>query len=482
VACARPQPVNPSDSVRPYPFIDQVDRGLNLIQSSYAGSAKVNGDQIVADFLTRIERAYPGLVAAVPAPGGGWVLGDRTGRRTIISPGTGLSELRGRLFAILDATYLALGPTWNGDLRLAPERLALAALFCQLDTRSALLPPMEAADNALLSPSMRGRLVGAARAEANPSAGVLCASKGKADDTTRSAEGGAGRDLVGAADDVEPIGPLSGGDVLWKGVDHGLLYLRAVEFNRGAALRLADVLERANEANGGPPAGLVVNLLDVGDGLPEEARAVADLFLPAGDAFVTVRGAASSPEISRTTTDGHERTLPVVLLVDGTTSGPATLLAGLLQEHGRALVMGAEAPSDATIQQLFPLEPLLGAVLLTVGRVGVAGNAGFAGVVPQVRWPPDPAATASQRPMGLGRAGQVPALLSCARAVIRTTGSADPEGLRLAFVRLAAVPGLGGPCQTSTGEQNGVVPSDPAPERSSGPLGAPDRRELPLKF
>ena len=110
---------------------------------------------------------------------------------------------------------------------------------------------------------------------------------------------------------------------------------------------------------------LVLDLRGNPGGLLDEGVAVADLFLNPGQEVVRTRGRA--PEANRTWTDRAPQrwpALPVVVLVDGASASASEIVAGALQDHDRALIVGAPSYGKGSAQTLLPM-PEGGALKLT---------------------------------------------------------------------------------------------------------------------
>ncbi len=101
---------------------------------------------------------------------------------------------------------------------------------------------------------------------------------------------------------------------------------------------------------------LVLDLRGNPGGLLEEGIAVSELFLAAGDAIVETRGRGrgQSREL-RSGGTGAYAELPVVVLVDGTSASASEIVAGALQDHDRALVVGVPTYGKGSVQTLFQL-------------------------------------------------------------------------------------------------------------------------------
>ena len=103
-------------------------------------------------------------------------------------------------------------------------------------------------------------------------------------------------------------------------------------------------------------ASVVLDLRGNPGGLLDQGVSVADLFLEAGQPIVRIQG--RTPETKHTFTDrGAQRwpTLPVVLLVNEGSASAAEIVAGALQDHDRALVLGRPTFGKGSAQSVVPL-------------------------------------------------------------------------------------------------------------------------------
>ena len=102
--------------------------------------------------------------------------------------------------------------------------------------------------------------------------------------------------------------------------------------------------------------GLVLDLRDNGGGIVEQSLAVSSLFLKDGQSIVNVRGRNSPDEIARASSEHLSDQLPLVVLTDGNSASASEIVAGALQDHDRALVLGTTSFGKGLVQSLFPLE------------------------------------------------------------------------------------------------------------------------------
>ena len=113
---------------------------------------------------------------------------------------------------------------------------------------------------------------------------------------------------------------------------------------------------------------LVFDLRGDPGGLLTQGIAVSDLFLDPGQEIVSTRGRA--PDASHTYRDGRPQRwpkLPIVALVNGGTASAAEIIAGALQDHDRALVVGTPTFGKGLVQSLYMLSPET-ALKLTTAR------------------------------------------------------------------------------------------------------------------
>jgi len=134
---------------------------------------------------------------------------------------------------------------------------------------------------------------------------------------------------------------------------NGVGYIPLQTFNENATDEVEDAV---NKLIAQGAKGLVLDLRDNGGGIVEQALHVGSLFLKDGQAIVTVRARGAADEVSKTDADHVAVGVPLVVLTDGGTASAAEIVAGALQDHDRALVLGATTYGKGLVQSLYGLD------------------------------------------------------------------------------------------------------------------------------
>jgi len=113
---------------------------------------------------------------------------------------------------------------------------------------------------------------------------------------------------------------------------------------------------------------LILDLRSNPGGLLEQGLRVSDLFLDPGEKIVSLRG--RTPEANREYDDSTTQrwpALPIVVLVDDRSASAAEIVAGALQDHDRAVIVGESTYGKGSAQTIIPL-PDVGALKITTAR------------------------------------------------------------------------------------------------------------------
>tara|TARA_R100001369_G_scaffold1315_1_gene4591 strand:- start:2646 stop:3983 length:1338 start_codon:yes stop_codon:yes gene_type:complete len=145
--------------------------------------------------------------------------------------------------------------------------------------------------------------------------------------------------------------------------------LRVTTFNEQTYPKLKEGLDEQVKAAGGIEnvSGFVVDLRNNPGGLLNQAIAVSDAFLEEGE-IVSTRGrdAANGDRTNATPGDLAEGK-PIVVLINGGSASASEIVAGALQDHRRAIVVGTKSFGKGSVQTIMPLRGE-GAMRLTTAR------------------------------------------------------------------------------------------------------------------
>lgn len=138
-------------------------------------------------------------------------------------------------------------------------------------------------------------------------------------------------------------------------LDGGYVYARITSFSDTTAADFATGIANVRRDRGAKPRGVVIDLRNNPGGVLESAVEVADQMLDAG-AIVSADGRTPASRFSMAATPGELLPgVPVVLLVNGSTASAAEILAGALQDHHRATLLGRRTFGKGSVQTVMPI-------------------------------------------------------------------------------------------------------------------------------
>lgn len=138
----------------------------------------------------------------------------------------------------------------------------------------------------------------------------------------------------------------------------GVAHVKVKNFQERSDLYLKKELDRLRGLNGNRELrGLVLDLRNNPGGLLDQAVAIGDRFLPGNLTVVTTKGrngrnATEEKSRERDT----ERPYPVVVLVNAGSASASEIVAGALQDHNRAVIMGTPTFGKGSVQTVIELE------------------------------------------------------------------------------------------------------------------------------
>jgi carboxyl-terminal processing protease len=166
-------------------------------------------------------------------------------------------------------------------------------------------------------------------------------------------------------------------------------YLRVTVFNEQTEVGIRKAAEELKHANKHGLAGLVLDLRNNPGGLLDQAVSVSDDFLDAGE-IVSTRG-RKKEEGQRFFAKTGELfpNVPMVVLINGGSASAAEIVAGALQDHHRAVVVGSKSFGKGSVQTVIPL-PGHGAMRLTTARYYTPSGRSIqnTGIEPDITVPP----------------------------------------------------------------------------------------------
>jgi carboxyl-terminal processing protease len=197
-----------------------------------------------------------------------------------------------------------------------------------------------------------------------------------------------------------------------KEVEPGYASIRVTQFQEHTGENLATAIEQVFKENPGGVKGLVLDLRNDPGGLLNSAVAVAATFLPS-DVLVVytdgrtedakmrlnasrenyLRGSMRDDYIAKL--PAEIKTLPLVVLVNAGSASASEIVAGALQDHKRAVVMGTQTFGKGSVQTILPLGNNTAIKLTTARYYTPSGRSIQAkGISPDITVAEDPGSTA----------------------------------------------------------------------------------------
>ena len=155
-------------------------------------------------------------------------------------------------------------------------------------------------------------------------------------------------------------------------LEPGYAYFRVSQFQEQTGETLSRAIEKHFKENTGPMRGIVLDLRNDPGGLLNGAVAVSAAFLPAGSLVVYTDGRTEDSKMRLNASPEHylrgrlkddynkrlpaeAKTVPMVVLVNAGSASASEIVAGALQDHKRAVIMGQSTFGKGSVQTILPL-------------------------------------------------------------------------------------------------------------------------------
>jgi carboxyl-terminal processing protease len=174
--------------------------------------------------------------------------------------------------------------------------------------------------------------------------------------------------------------------VKYKTLDNGYGYLRISQFQEKTDDDLVKALAALRSESGGKLLGLVLDLRNDPGGLLDQAVRVAEHFIDENELIVYTEGREKDSQMRFTSrkTD-KEPHYPIVVLINSGSASASEIVAGALQDHKRAVIMGTQSFGKGSVQTIIPLTDNSGLRLTTARYYTPSGRSIQAkGITPDI--------------------------------------------------------------------------------------------------
>jgi carboxyl-terminal processing protease len=156
--------------------------------------------------------------------------------------------------------------------------------------------------------------------------------------------------------------------VRWHEEGDDVGYVRITQFNEQTTEGLKQAITEINNKTGDKLKGFIVDIRNNPGGLLDQAISVSDAFLEKGE-IVSTRG-RNPDETQRFNARAGDLTKgkPVIVLINGGSASASEIVAGALQDHKRATILGTRSFGKGSVQTIIPLGSGNGALRLTTAR------------------------------------------------------------------------------------------------------------------
>lgn len=146
-----------------------------------------------------------------------------------------------------------------------------------------------------------------------------------------------------------------------------VVYIRISSFSEDVDTMIAKAIKDAKKKLGDKLKGVVIDVRNNPGGLLDQAVNVSDLFLDKGE-IVSTRSRNEEDTVKYTAKEGDiAKGLPIVVIINDGSASASEIVAGALQDHKRAIILGEKSFGKGSVQTVIPLGKY-GAMRLTTAR------------------------------------------------------------------------------------------------------------------
>ena len=154
-------------------------------------------------------------------------------------------------------------------------------------------------------------------------------------------------------------------------IEPGYGYLRISQFQERTVPAMTEALQAMHQTNGGPLKGLIIDLRDDPGGLLNGAVGVSAAFLQNGQLVVSTKGRDGKENMNLKAQPADYqigsskdplaglpaefKTIPITVLINSGSASASEIVAGALQDHKRAVIVGTQSFGKGSVQSVMPL-------------------------------------------------------------------------------------------------------------------------------
>jgi len=152
----------------------------------------------------------------------------------------------------------------------------------------------------------------------------------------------------------------------WR-IENNIGYLRLTSFTEQSSIGIEKGMKKIKEKLGRKLKGIILDLRNNPGGLLDQAIKISDAFLERGEIVSTRSRRANDAQRFNAKKGDLAEKLPMVVLINGGSASASEIVAGALQDHRRAVILGTQSFGKGSVQTIIPLSGH-GAIRLTTAK------------------------------------------------------------------------------------------------------------------